>query len=346
MNMKKILSLIVAGLALASCTMNNLGEATKTFSELSDNLYFAEIKGDDGFEGFLEQGGAISSEGVAKYLDGFLGRGPFGKTKVTISPVAGACTAFQAKHPDGHYVTGRNFDWNRCQILILRDKPEGGYASISTSNLDFLGFETGFKPEGMKNQIRALAAVFVPQDGMNEKGLVVADLAAGDNESTNQSTGKTDLTTSTAIRLLLNQASDVEESLELLRQYDMHSDIDKAHHLFISDINGHSVVVEWQSNEMLVKEVDALTNHYMCGRSEGHGDDSHLHSHQRLEKVLKALEAAGGVLNADQARDLLKDAQESDTEWSIVYDQTKAGVLSEKFYLRKNFNSGWTYTVK
>ena len=36
----------------------------------------------------------------------------------------------------------------------------------------------------------------------------------------------------------------VEEPIELLAQYDIHSDIDYAHHLAISDSAGRSVVVE------------------------------------------------------------------------------------------------------
>ena len=58
---------------------------------------------------------------------------------------------------------------------------------------------------------------------MNEKGLAVSVNMIQDSVSINQDTGKPDLTTTTAIRLLLDKAANVEEALELLRQYDFHS---------------------------------------------------------------------------------------------------------------------------
>lgn len=44
-----------------------------------------------------------------------------------------------------------------------------------------------------------------------------------DSPGFRQDTGKLDLTTTTAVRLLLDKASDVEEALELLSQYAMHA---------------------------------------------------------------------------------------------------------------------------
>ena len=58
--------------------------------------------------------------------------------------------------------------------------------------------------------MQTVAAIYVTLDGMNEKGLMVADLMAGDKEQTNQQTEKPDLTTTTAIRLLLDKAATVE----------------------------------------------------------------------------------------------------------------------------------------
>ena len=49
--------------------------------------------------------------------------------------------------------------------------------------------------------MQSITAIYVPLDGMNAKGLVVADLTAGDDEETYQRTGKVNLTTTTAIRL-------------------------------------------------------------------------------------------------------------------------------------------------
>lgn len=85
-------------------------------------------------------------------------------------------------------------NWKDCDAIIVHTKPNNGYESISTSCLNFLGYDTDWKPEGLENKYMALAAIYVPLDGINEKGLCVADLISGDTAVTNQNTEKTDLT--------------------------------------------------------------------------------------------------------------------------------------------------------
>lgn len=135
---------------------------------------------------------------------------------------------------------GRNFDWEgaNSSAIIIHTKPQNGYDSYSTSWFYFLGFGQNWKPEGFANQYMALAAIYVPLDGINEKGLCVADLVNGDNEQTHQKTDKVDLTASTAIRLLLDRAATVDEAIELLEQYDMNSAVGMSHHIAISDASG------------------------------------------------------------------------------------------------------------
>ena len=72
---------------------------------------------------------------------------------------------------------------------------------------------------------------------------------AGDDEETHQRSDKPDLTTTTAIRLLLDRAADVDEAVALLGQYDMNSSIGSAHHLSIADASGRSVVVEYVNGD-------------------------------------------------------------------------------------------------
>lgn len=107
-----------------------------------------------------------------------------------------------------------NVDWQDCTIMIVETKPENGYASVSTCNMDFLGFGEDYLPEGFLNKMLALSAVYVPLDGMNEMGLCVADLMIDTDENICQDTGKTSLTTTTAIRLLLDKAATVDEAVK------------------------------------------------------------------------------------------------------------------------------------
>ena len=148
--------------------------------------------------------------------------------------------------------------------MIVHTKPENGYESVSTCCLDFLGFGDKYAPDGsMTERMQSIAAIYVPLDGMNAKGLVVADLTAGDDEETYQRTGKVNLTTTTAIRLLLDKAADVDEAVALLKQYDMNSSIGISQHLSIADAHGKSIVVEYVNGEMLVSETKVVTTHYL-----------------------------------------------------------------------------------
>ena len=60
---------------------------------------------------------------------------------------------------------------------------------------------------------------------------------AGDNAETHQETGKPALTTTSALKYLLNRAATVDEAVELLRGIDMHSDIGSAHHYAIAAVS-------------------------------------------------------------------------------------------------------------
>ena len=106
----------------------------------------------------------------------------------------------------------------------------------------------------------AIAALYVPMDGINEAGLCVADLEVNEGGMEAVDTEKPDLTVTTAIRLLLNRAATVEEAVELLRQYDIHASGGISHHLAISDASGASVSVEFVDGEMVVVDTACVTN--------------------------------------------------------------------------------------
>ena len=256
--------------------------AARSIHKLQDGLYVMVYRGDYGFDEFLAQGGAADDSAVADYLIGFLSRGYYKKADNEIRPGDFGCSTICVKDKNGDVYFGRNFDWEKGRAMIVLTVPENGYESLSTCDLDFLGFGDDYQPDGsMRERIQTLAAIYVPLDGMNEKGLVVADLMAGDDEETHQKTDKSDLTTTTAIRLLLDRAANVDEAIELLKQYDMNSSIGAAHHFSIADATGKSVVVEYVNGEMLVTETNIVTNHYLsdCPK-KGVGSEQ---SHQRFD---------------------------------------------------------------
>ena len=328
-------AVLVCVLAFAGFGMYMFGDkinAAGSVKKIGDKLYYMEYEGDYGFQGFLDNGGAASESEMANYIVSMMSGG-FVKLEAEDVEHNFGCSTLSV-YGDDFSLMGRNYDWQgeKGNAMIIHTKPDNGYRSYSTTWLDFLGFGEGFAPEEFKDKYLSIAAVYVPLDGMNEKGLCVADLIAGDNEVTHQNTEKPDLTTTSAIRLLLDRAANVDEAVELLKEYDMNSSIGMAHHISISDAEGKSVVVEYVNGEMKVTETDIVTNHYLAeGEKYGVGNEE---SHRRFEKI-------EGMKNSVNTTDLMAQCMESvsyekETQWSIVYDKRN---LTLDFYSERNFDA-------
>lgn len=326
-------------------TMSEKGEAedvltlSEDVTELEDGLYAVSFEGNDGFGKFLEQGGASSDREVVKYLSGSMISGvkdmifhgnPFG------------CSAFQAENGKGGFLFGRNFDWMACEAWIVSSKPETGYASISTVNMDFIGSVASKLPDSA----RTIAALYAPLDGMNEKGLCVSVNMIEDNAEIAQDSDKTDLTTTTVVRLLLNQAADVEEALELLQQYDLHSSMGMMVHFALADRTGKCVAVEYVDDEMAVTDSPVVTNFYLA-EVEKHGIGTE-QSHERYETLTKLLQEKKSF-DSGAMRDALDSVGKHNfndgatTEWSIVMDQSRNRLT---YYHRENYEKAYSFEIE
>ena len=361
-----VLVLILAVIAFGAWRMfGTFVTAARSILKLRDGVYVMEYRGDYGFDDFLARGGAADDSAVADYLIGFLSHGFYKKADNEIRPGDYGCSTVCVKNKRGDVFFGRNFDWEPGRAMIVHTVPENGYESLSTCCLDFLGFGDDYEPDGsMAERIQTLAAIYVPLDGMNEKGLIVADLMAGDKEETHQKTDKPDLTTTTAIRLLLDRAANVDEAVDLLNQYDMNSSIGAAHHFAIADASGKSVAVEYVNGEMLVTETNIVTNHYLADcEKKGVGSEQ---SHQRFDR-LSDLVGPDFVLSGwrgrpdyrisfppfQQVRSLLANVAQSQypktdgscdvTLWSIVY---APGALWADFYSSEDFQKGYRLRLR
>ena len=328
--------LVVVMIAFAGI-WNMFGEkikAAKSIHSLEDGLYYLEYKGDYGFDAFLEQGGAVSDADMAVYITEFLSNGFYHGNSSSAEKDFG-CSSLCVGTSSGSQLMGRNFDWKKCNAIIVHTIPDNGYESISTCNIEFLGFGENWKPEGITNQYMALAAIYVPLDGMNEKGLCVADLINGDEEETHQKTGKPALTTVSAIRLLLDKAATVDEAVSLLYEYDMNSSIGTAHHLAVSDADGNSVVIEYVNNEMVVTKTSAVTNHYLSeGEKFGIGNEE---SHKRYNTLVSAWQENEGCMEIGMLQEIMETVSYSNvTQWSIIYDKTNR---TADFYWQRQYDT-------
>lgn len=331
-----------------TATEENVNSITPTseITQLEEGFSTVRYDRDYGFDEFLSQGGASSDGEVVKYLaENLLSGLDFGDI---IGGIFG-CSTITVQSSDGETLFGRNFDWENCEAMVVVSYPDDGYPSISTVNLDFITQNVGSDTVGMAlkiDEVKTLAALYAPLDGMNGAGLAVSVNMIQDSAHIEQNTDKPDITTTTAIRLLLNKAANVEDALELLREYDLHGSMGMMVHFAIADSTGRSVAVEYVDNEMVVTETPVLTNFYLAeGDKYGIGTQQ---SHERYDILIKRLEEthAMGTLDVRDALDSVsKDnfGEFESTEWSIVMNLNKG---EARYYHRENYDNSYLFQLE
>lgn len=228
-----------------------------------------------------------------------------------------ACAAFAAAAPDGNHLFGRNFDYDSTDTVLVYSHPKGAYASIGVADMAFVevGGEQPISADSIIGRSLMIVLPYAVMDGINEKGLGVGILELVTDEI-HQDEGKSDILIFSAVRALLDKCATVDEAIEFLDAYDVHSDLGRSYHLFVTDRSGEYAVIEWLDGEMCVNRIPAVTNtvitlgeHY----GKGQADD-------RFNKIMEALSSADSF-TAEEAMDILELAkQENLTEWSCVYD--------------------------
>lgn len=307
---------------------------------LESDFSSASFSGDDGFEEFLSQGGASSDAEVTQFLTTKL------LADVAVNGTSFGCSTLAASSPDGHRLFGRNFDWQACNALVVTSKPTNGYASISTVNLGFISQNSGALGNALdQNDVRVLAALYAPLDGMNEKGLAVSVNMIQDSASISQSTDKPDLTTTTAVRLMLNKAANVDEALALLQEYDLHASMGMMIHFALADTTGRAVVVEYIDNQMVVTETPVVTNFYLAeGAKHGIGTQQ---SHERYDILTQAL-TDHPTMTMEDVRDAMDSVSKDNfnefesTEWTAVFDLHSG---EAHYYHRENYENRYTFSI-
>ncbi len=304
-------------------------------------IYYMEVDGDYHFEDFLKSGGASSDKAVSAFLTKKISKGFY---SVDVKESRPACSTISALNSDNSHVWGRNFDWTNSVPIIVKCVPKNGYVSISTCEFKNITSSADVIPEGIANKMLAIAALYVPMDGINEVGLCVADLEVNEGGMITIDTDKPNLTITTAIRLLLNKAANVDEAIALLKMYDIYASGGISHHLAISDATGASVAVEFVDGELVVVNTNTLTNFNLANGNTSAGGEN---AKQRFEYLNSLYKENEGLFTAEQVKNALNHVSQSDgkwtTQWSIVYEQSSSTV---NYYFDCDFEKAYSFSVR
>jgi len=337
---------------------------TKDIQRIEDTTFrIFEYEGDYGFNEFMEQGGARSEIELYGYILARAGFNiPFNNVdyEFPIPVQADACSAFTVQNENGDgYFFGRNYDWLNGTALAVVTHPKNGYASISTidtniinmfaggrsiENLLITAFTNSTLEYELPDEILKEVAVYIPFDGINEKGLTISMNMIPDGTEISMvdqnDKGKANLTMTTLIRYLLDTAATVDEAVEKIKSINMHN---YYVHFLISDASGKSVLVEFKNDskegvKVFVIDTPLVTNYYLADDEEMKEKNFEvIHHDLRYEIILDRL-TKKPKQNLKDVRNTLRAGNQDGTAWSIAFDKVN---LEATYFIKNNFSVGY-----
>ena len=264
------------------------------------------------------------------------------------------CSAFAV--PDDEridYLMGRNYDFRHfdktgtsyvpTSAILVHTAPANGKKSISMVDGLNMGFQKGFYTDGNTDLSLMMGLPYAALDGINEDGFAIGVLALNEKQ-TCQETELPRISTTVAIRMLLDHASTVKEAVAMLKRYDMdmRGNGRSNYHFFMADATGDYAIVEYTipKGDSIPRVMEVLTgndtlrcvtNFYisptMIGTTDGWGSE---HGKGRYETMRKTLHENNYTLGEAKAMVLLDSVSQppteeltSQTQWSSLYNLTE-----------------------
>lgn len=325
------LILALAGIYILFWNEINILESVNVFETGGETtVYIMDYETDYHLEEVLKIG-ASSDADIAAVLSTISSHGMYTAER-SISAKPG-CEVLSAVNADGKLVWGRNFDWCYSVPIIVRSNPKEGYASIATCEFTNITQDPELSPYFTKSKFMAVSALYVPMDGINEKGLCVGDIEVKEGGMNVVDTNKVNLPTVIAVRMLLNKAANIDEAIALLEQFDIFPSGDVAHHIAISDASGRAVVVEFFDGGMQVIEQHVATN---FGIYNNGIEQAEAPAVDRYNTLLNAYNRKNGVMSKDEVLHTMEAVVHEDpfwqTRWTMIYEYREDRILVDYYF--------------
>ena len=330
-------------------TMNSIEQLTDYSDDY--NLYRMDIKYDYSLDDIIDAG--ITD--YQSFVDAVI------KESIPILPVSikvpsFGCTAFTLTDVEEDVHMGRNYDFkNDTSAMLVYCSPKKGYKSVAFAAMD--NVSANVPDENIKKKMATLTAPFICLDGMNEKGVSIAVLTL-DSDPVSQDTGKPVITTTMAIRLVLDNAATTEEAIELLRSYDMLATAGRDYHFYITDASGDGRVVEYdcesETRELVATSTEVVTNFFIIYKDKALPNQKngiYGHGRERYDAVLNVMKDEEGNYTDETVWNALISASQdptpnditSNTQWSIAYNNSN---LTAEIAIRRNWTDVTTYNLE
>ena len=378
----KIVCIILAAIILLAaalgisfvCVWNNEISTVNSFTHLrarndenkEGSVYSMKVKGGFYFDEFIGNGGASNDTELINFITEHITRGLI---DLSIKETDIGCSSFTAVTEEGDVLFGRNYDFDKTNVcMTVTDPGAGRHKSFSTVDLNYIGMDIDKDVEGLMNKITCLAAPYAPLDGINDAGVSCGIYMSYQGEETvatdQNEADRADITSTTMLRMILDYADDVDEAVELVRNYNLHDSARTSFHYMVADASGRSAILEWvpdgtdktdktdndgaarklvvtYNTDPMYEELHAasrfdyqwITNFIVRDGYYEAGDE--MPGFDRYEYIRDKLNATGGVVRDEEAAmDILAGVGrrtwgEGDgcTVHSVVYNLTKKTVL-------------------
>lgn len=324
-------------------TYSNLQNSSALKKIDNYGLYQLSYSGDYHLDDFLQKG-AKSDYELLQFAQTHLLNGQ----KIDLSKMKIACTSFVTKDGNGDIIYGRNMDWqSKLASVQVYTHPKNGYASVSTAPLSLPGQAASTDTAALMAKV----APYLPLDGMNEKGLTVSALYVP-SSSTPHDDAKTSVGSFTIMRLLLDKTQNVDEAINLMRQYNLYFTSNVGLHYLIADATGKSVIVEYYDHDMKVvypeegKDYQIASN-FIAYDGLNIGENNKDFEFDRYNTVQTTIEQHGGRLEEKDAVDLLakvgiKKGDNDELQWSVIYNLSKK---TGEIFAHRNTNNITTFKL-
>ncbi len=205
-------------------------------SQDDKNMYYVSVEGDYYMNNFIDSKGAWCNDDLSNFLKsssskGFISLGSFDVTNTSFEN-------HQFSFYDSNEYYAKSYNSQNNSTMIVQTSPANKYASVSTVNLASLGIEDKLS---IFKKAATPAVAYLPTDGMNETGLTVS---LSYSDQINQpidyyNSTDVDITETVLVRLILDNASTVNEAISLVNEYDLYLSSDYLFEITITDSFGN-----------------------------------------------------------------------------------------------------------